>query len=91
MVQDSRIYVFDCGCPEYLGFSIEKDGSNLPACLIPLHKWTRVKEIPFDPDAISSLFVEPAIAIENLKTRGYHLAKQSADNLSFPQGVKETY
>lgn len=71
----SRIYVFVCGETDYRALSFQKDGGNLPPCLVPPHTWTRVGDIPYEPGAIISIDMEPASATANLEARGYHIVR----------------
>ena len=64
-----RAYVFVCGQAEYVGLSVMKDGTKIPPCVSPPHKWKRVDEIPLDVVAFTQLDINPAIAVENLIAR----------------------
>lgn len=62
-----------------------KDGANIPPCASPAHKWNRVDEIPLNAAALAQLSVDPAITMENLVTRGYHVAQPVGDIFRFQQ------
>jgi hypothetical protein len=67
------VYVFVSGWSDLIGLSLDHRAANLPPSLPD--KWTIIDKIPLAAHEIGLLRVDPTIAIENLRTRGYHVAK----------------
>jgi hypothetical protein len=71
----SNVYVFVCGWSDLIGLSLDARAGNLPSYLASPHKWTLIDKVPLAAHEIGLLKIDPTIAIENLRTRGYHVAK----------------
>jgi hypothetical protein len=87
----SRVCLFVCGRTDYRALSLDKRGRNLPPCLTPPHTWTRVDEIRYAPDTIQSLEMDPTVAMENLKARGYHIVRSTPQMIASPEAGKRRY
>ena len=70
---NTNVYVFVSGWSDLIGLSLDHRAANLPPSLPD--KWTIIDRIPLAAHEIGLLRVDPTIAIENLRTRGYHVAK----------------
>ena len=86
----ARVFAFVCGETDYRALSFRKDGGNLPPCLVPPHTWRRAGEIPYEAGAIISVDMEPATAMVNLETRGYHIVRVTPI-FSRPEPMKQRY
>jgi hypothetical protein len=91
MSDSTKVFVFVCGWPEYLGLSLDKTGANLPAFISPPHKWTRIDDVAFSADGLGTLNIDTNTTLENLNARGYHIALPSAKVLEFPAPQKARY
>ena len=88
MAKRPTVYIFSCGNPEFHGLSFQRDAGNLqnrPDCPEP---WTLLKTVTLDELRILGAIFDMQIAITNLKTRGYHIARASAAVLGFPQSFR---
>ena len=56
----------------------------MPPCVSPRHKWRRVDGIPMNAVELTRLSIDPAIAMENLVPRGYHVAQPVGDIFPLP-------
>lgn len=83
----STVYVFVCGNPGFMGFSIDKFGGNLPltSTFGPAHSWSRADQIEMTEAAFCPFSIDVAIAITDLTSRGYHVARSSADASALPK------
>jgi hypothetical protein len=83
----STIYVFVCGNPSLLGFSIDKLGINLPltSTFGPAHRWSRAYEIEMTETAFRAFTIDGAIAIAGLVSRGFYVARSTADANALPK------
>ena len=73
MSMNPNVYVFVRGWSDLIGLSLDQRAANLPTSLP--HKWTIIDRVPLAAHEIGLLRIDPTIAIENLRTRGYHVAK----------------
>jgi hypothetical protein len=83
----STVYVFVCGNPGLIGFSVDKLGANLPltSTFGPAHSWSRAYEMEMTEAAFCTFSIDVAIAIADLTSRGYHVARSTADASSLPK------
>lgn len=71
----SIVYLFTCGSADFKGFSLHKDGANLPTlCGAPERSWRFVRAIPMSTVDLPPFAGDVQVALANLKTRGYHIA-----------------
>lgn len=83
----STIYVFVCGNPGFMGFSIDKFGGNLPltSTFGPTHSWSHTSQIEMTEAAFCPFSIDVTIAIADLKARGYHVARSMGDASGLPK------
>lgn len=83
----STVYVFVCGNPGLMGFSVDKLGANLPltSTFGPAHSWSRADEIEMTEAAFCAFTIDGASAIADLVSHGYHVARSTADASSLPK------
>ena len=68
-------YVFTCGA-DVFGFSVEVDGSNLPA-LTNGQRWIPLGIALNSPSEFAEFTADPRTALINLRARGYHFARRA--------------
>ncbi|AGK56985.1 hypothetical protein HYPDE_26523 [Hyphomicrobium denitrificans 1NES1] len=83
----SIVYVFVCGNPGLLGFSVDKRGINLPltSTFGPAHHWSRAYEIEMTEAAFCAFMIDGTIAIADLISCGYHVARSTPDANALPK------
>jgi hypothetical protein len=80
-MSNRTVYVFACSDPEFSGFSLDETGTNLPKlantpncpCI-----WTLVRAVPMSGHALRPFVRDVQVAVVNLNTRGYHIARNTA-------------
>jgi hypothetical protein len=85
------VYVFVSGWSDLIGLSLDERAANLPPCLASPHKWTLIDKVPLAAYEIGLLKIDPKIAIENLRTRGYHVAKPLLHRAAEIEEAKSLY
>jgi hypothetical protein len=73
MSMNSNVYVFVRGWSDLIGLSLDPEAANLPRS--SPGEWAFINRVPLAAYEIGLLRIDPTIAIENLRTRGYHVAK----------------
>jgi hypothetical protein len=91
MSMNSNVYVFVCGWSDLIGLSLDERAANLPPYLASPHKWTLIDRVPLAAHEIGLLKIDPIIAIENLRTRGYHVGKPLPRRVAKIEEVKALY
>ncbi|MFZ0849660.1 MAG: hypothetical protein WAO08_10720 [Hyphomicrobiaceae bacterium] len=83
---NQTVYVFTCNNREFNGFSLKEDGANLPI-LASTSKctWTLVRAIPMSGTDLKPFARDVQVALVNLRTRGYHIARNTAVVLTLPR------
>ena len=87
---DAPVFVFDNGCPDCVGLSLQKDGSNLPQTCDGRHEWRPTKRVAMSFNALRGLTIDNELALVNLCTRGYHIGRTSAVVLNFPHPARSS-
>jgi hypothetical protein len=77
------VAVFACDDRQLRGFSLQADGSNLPA-RPDGSQWVSVAAIPMTIGELEKYAVDPACVLVNLRERGYDVAAATAKILQFP-------
>jgi hypothetical protein len=70
--------------PEICRFSFKPDGSDLPTTAAYERSWVLVDTTPLTENGLRHYTVESKIAVVNLKTRRYHIARKAVIVLQFP-------
>lgn len=55
----SRIYVFIIGDHKHIGLTNDQSGRNLPPPPSDVHVWVKLREIPYNRNAIYQLNIDP--------------------------------
>ena len=78
-MSNPTVYVFTCSNPEFKGFSVKEDGTNLPTLATTSDcRWTLVREVPMSRMHLQPFARDAQVAVVNLKSRGYHIARNTA-------------
>jgi hypothetical protein len=85
------VYVFVSGWSDLIGLSLDERAANLPLCPASPHKWTLIDNVPLAAFEIGLLKIDPKIAIKNLRTRGYHVAKPLQHRAAEIEEAKSLY
>jgi hypothetical protein len=88
MIDTADVYVFISGNPDVRGFSLERWGQNLPR-LPDNSGWLPIAVASLTLANLERHALDPAIALLNLNTRGYHIARVSAEPTPFPHAFRE--
>ena len=62
---DAPVFVFDNGCPDYVGLSLQKDGSNLPQNCNGIYEWRPTKRVAMSFNALNTLTTDSELAFLN--------------------------
>ena len=87
MTVNPSVYVFVCGWSDLIGLSLDERA----ACLASPHKWTLIDKVRLAAYEIGLLKIDPKIAIENLRTRRYHVAKPLLHRAAEIEEAKSLY
>jgi len=78
-MSNPTVYVFSCSNPEFDGFSLKEDGTNLPALASTSNcRWTLVRTVPMSRVHLQPFARDVQVALVNLRSRGYHIARNTA-------------
>ena len=77
------VFVFACGRSGYVGISLMRDGTNLPQCVAPPHRWKRVDQVQMKSHELALRNVDPKAATEALVSHGWFVNQPSADVVAF--------
>ena len=83
------VYVFICSHPAVRGLSLERDGKNLPK-LEGGSVWTPIAATTFAFENLKRHVLDPDLAILNLRTKGYHVARIAAEILELPHAHRRS-
>ena len=89
-MMDTPVFVFENGCPDYVGLSVQQDGSNLPKTCTSRYDWRPTNRVATSPSALRGLTIDVELALLNLRTRGYHIGRTSAVVLNFPHSAQSS-
>lgn len=79
VMSNPTVYVFTCSNPEFNGFSLKEDGTNLPTLANTSDcRWTLVRKVPMSAMHLQPFTRDAQVAVVNLKSRGYHIARDRA-------------
>ena len=89
---NQTVYVFTFNNREFNGFSLKEDGANLPI-LASTSKctWTLVRAIPMSGTDLKPFARDVLVALVNLRTRGYHIARNTGVVLTLPRLRRVTF
>jgi hypothetical protein len=78
------VYTFVSSDSEIRGLSLDRTGSNIPADE-QLSFWLADAVFPMTEHHVAEHVRDPGIALRDLKLRGYHLFRTTAQVLPFPR------
>ena len=79
MTQTQDFFVFITADPQLRGLSLLRTGENLP------RTWSPFVMASLTLDNLKRHALDPELALLNLKTKGFHIARITAQVLQFPQ------
>jgi hypothetical protein len=84
MTQTQDFFVFITADPQLRGLSLMRTGENLPR-LMDNRTWSPFVMASLTLDNLKPHALDPELALLNLKTKGFHIARITAQVLQFPQ------
>jgi hypothetical protein len=78
------VYAFVSSDPEIRGLSLDRGGCNIPADE-QLSFWLADAVFPMTAQHVAKHVPDPHIALRDLKLRGYHLFRTTAQVIPFPR------
>jgi len=84
MIQTQDFFVFITADPQVRGLSLLRNGDNLPS-LMDNGSWSPFVMASLTLDNLKRHALDPELALLNLKTKGFHIARVTAKVLQFPQ------
>lgn len=79
------VYVFTSGHSGVLGFSLQKCGSDLPTAASYQENWSRAYEVRMSDVALDAFRIDAIIALSDLRSCGYHVARPAEDTQALPK------
>jgi hypothetical protein len=83
------VYVFICSDPAVRGLSLDRDGKNLPK-LESGSVWMPIVATTLALEHLRRHALDPDLAVLNLRTKGYHVARITAEILEFPHAHRQS-
>ena len=77
-MDSQTVYFFSCGSYACEGLSLDPDGANLPSLHEQTAPWSFVRAVPMSERDLEHFIADPVLALANLETRGYHIARLHA-------------
>jgi hypothetical protein len=83
------VYVFICADPAVRGLSLRRSPEDLPE---PENgsDWLPVAVTTLTAEGIKRHALDPDLAVRNLRTKGYHVARLAAQVLKFPHAHRRS-
>lgn len=79
------VYVFTSGSSGVLGFSLQKNGSNLPRAASYQENWNRAYEVRMSETALDAFRIDTIAALSDLRSCGYYVVRPAEDAQALPK------